>query len=362
MSFITFLRRKGTLAYFDAWWFNNTQQNSDVLQPEFFTPKTHFGVYAELGELNFPFTLIFSARNENDSILYSKEFYIDNSENYVDFEIELKQKEGTFKLKSLSETLPELPSYIDIEYKDDKKEYKDTITCSYSRLHGRITDFSGKAFRAPLLMYRIGFDKNAYMGIWSKNDGEFSVIVPNGTYNAFFIDDDSYGETTLECWGWHMIVDRDERFEFKIGNGEVYSLHAWPSNGGLSTLFIYFRPMILPSLKKAEYELNINDRKFNIIDIAPELYIEDINIWINGICGEILSLQKIYETEQDDTGLLGLPGYVVQIRKNHTTTGKQTIILEYDTHERKRNDKNVILAQSQGYLQYFYHSGGTCIR
>lgn len=351
------------MAYFDAWWFNNTQQQVDILQPDFFTPKTHYGVYAELGKISLPFILIYTARNNNGLILHSKKFHIHESGVYENFEIEVEPKEGVFVFKSLAESLNELPATIEVEYKDDKTEYKENIYCSYSTLNGRITDFTGNAFPAPLLLFRTGFDgKNSYMGTWSNSNGEYSITVPKGTYNAFFIDDNSYGKTTLECWGWHMLVDRDEQLDFKIGNGEVYSLHAWPSNGGLSTLFIYFRPMILPSLKEEKYKMKLNDRDFNIFDISPDLTVEDISIRVNGIRSEIISLQKIYETGIYNDENKGMPAYIVQIRRNHSTVGKQTLIVEYDTYKRKLKDERVLLAQSQGYLQYFYHSCGTCIR
>lgn len=351
------------MVYIDAWWFNNIQEYSEVIQPDFFTPTTHYGIYAELHTISLPFMITYTALSKKGLVLYLKDFNIVDSGEYEDFEIEVAPKIGIFIFKALADNLPELPASINVTYKDSEREYTETVACHYSTLHGRITDFSGNEFQAPLLLHRIAFDgKHSYMGTWSNSNGEYSITVPNGTYNAFYIDDKSYGKTTLECWGWHMIVDKNEQLDFKIGNGEVYSLHAWPSNGGYSTLFIYFRPMILPSLKNKNYKINLDD-EFSILDISPDLRTADLSISINGIHSEIISVQRIFETGYSNCEKKAMPAYIVQIkRSNHSTIGKQTLVVEYDTQKSKLADDNIILAQSQGYLQFYYHSGGTCIK
>jgi len=73
-----------------------------------------------------------------------------------------------------------------------------------------------------------------------------------------------------------MIIDRDETLDFKVGTGEVYSLTPWFSNGGMPVMFLYFRPMILCNQK--EYGREINGREYTVIDIAPRLKPENINI------------------------------------------------------------------------------------
>jgi hypothetical protein len=350
------------MKFIDAWWFNNLQEDCNIPQPNFFTPKSHIGVYAELEKIELPFSLLVYAKASDGKILYSNNYNIITSESCEKYEIEIDPQMGIFIFKALTDTLSELPDSIYIVYKDKKTEYAQTKKCEYSTLSGKINDFNGNLFQSPLLLYRVAFDgKNSYMGVWSDKDGKYQITVPNGTYNAFYLDDDSYNKTTLECWGWHMIVDQNEEINFKIGNGEVYSLHTWPSNGGFSTLFIYFRPMILPSLKHSTYTVDLNEG-FNVTDISPDLELKDLNISVNNHKCEVISLQRIYETSSDKKSM---PAYIVQVNKycGSIHVGKQTLCVEYNNQKRKDIDKNVILAQSQGYMQFFYKdSCATCIK
>ncbi len=206
--------------------------------------------------------------------------------------------EYSINLKCTVKEAAGLPGDILVKIKSQEWEYQEQVTCAYARLHGRITDFDGNPFPAPLLLSRIGFADAPYMGVWSDRNGEYSVVVPTGCYNAFYVDDNSYGKSTLENWSWHMIVDRDEEHNFKVGNGEVYSL----------------------------------------------------TVILNGKPLPVVSLQKIYETCPDYT----MPSYLVQTeRYNGTpTVGKQTVIVEYDTA--KRGGGQSYIARSQGRCQYFY--------
>lgn len=112
--------------------------------------------------------------------------------------------------------------------------------------------------------------------------------------------------------------------------------------------------MILNPQKDMDYTLNINSKTFSVKDISPDLQIEDINVLINNLKAEPISLQKIYET---GAGGAAMPAYVLQVRKwipGNSMSEKQTLILEYDTSKRKQADNNTVLAQSQGTLQFFY--------
>lgn len=41
----------------EAWWFENTQKQEEILQPSEVMVKTHFGIYAEMEEITYPFTI-----------------------------------------------------------------------------------------------------------------------------------------------------------------------------------------------------------------------------------------------------------------------------------------------------------------
>lgn len=334
----------------DAWWFENKQKDSEILQPEFCTPKTHLGIYAEMSEITFPFNISVSAKKDNCKI-YCGEFKIDQKKEITDF-FEIMCDNRAFLFKSIIGDVTGLPDEITVGITIGEKRYKKTVKCEYADIHGKITDFEGNPYPAVVRFSRISFDSEyACMAVWSDKNGEYSVIVPKGCYNMFYVCDGSYGKTVLESWSWHMIVDRDEEHDFKIGNGEVYSLSAWCNNGGGKTMFFWFRPMILPSVKKSEYETEINGIKRKVYDISPELELCDINVMLNGSRLNTISLQKIYETGKDYT----MPSYIIQTERPDNaseTIEKQTVIVEYNNSDRK--EQASYTCQSQGRTQFYF--------
>lgn len=328
----------------DAWWFENRQDVSEILQPEISTPQTCFGVYAELDKITYPFTVKFTSEADGKQ-LYGGEFIIE-SPNEACETYETVCTDSTFTLKALAENVSGLPYSITVEIETDGKRYSETVKCEYARLYGKITDFDGKPFPAAVQMQRTGFDKSISIGVWSDKNGEYSAVVPKGCYNSFWIDDESYGKTSLESWCWHMLIDNDEQLDFKIGNGEVYSLSVWCNNGGGQTMYFWFRPMILG--KKSEYDAEINGQKRTVTDICPELEIEDITVTLNSRELKILSLQRVYETAENYV----MPAYILQTERPRDAVGKQTAVVEYNTA--KRSAELGYTAQSQGRIQFYF--------
>lgn len=335
----------------DAWWYENKQTESEILQPELGFPKTQLGIYAELEELSFPFKILAAAKKGNKEI-YSREFEVGKGEETTEA-FEVACSDCAFLFKSITEEITGLPDEITVKIFMGEKEYSETIKCEYARLHGKITDFEGKPYPAVVAFRRIAFGTDyAEMAVWSNKEGEYSVTVPKGRYNNFFVCDHGYGQTVLENWSWNMLVDRDEEHNFKIGNGEVYSLVPWCNNGGGRTMFFWFRPMILPSIKNKKYEVEINGVNRNVNDISPELEASDIKVTLNGRDLKIISLQRIYETGED----YAMPAYIIQTERPYKasdTVGKQTAIVEYNNSDRK--DKTGYLAQSQGRTQFYFN-------
>lgn len=334
----------------DAWWFENKQKMFEVLQPEVFIPINCFGVYAELDKITYPFTVKVTAESDGKQ-LYNGEFTIKNgNEEYEKYEV--RCTDSTVTLKALAENVTGLPDKINVKIEIGGKSYAETVKCEYARLYGKITDFDGDPFPALVEMQMVGFDKGISIGVWSDKNGEYSAVVPKGCYNSFWIDDESYGKTSLESWCWHMLIDGDEELNFKIGNGEVYSLSVWCNNGGGQTLFFWFRPMILG--KKSEYNVEINGQSRTVTDISPELKTEDITVTLNGRELKVISLQKIYETSENSV----MPAYIIQTERPSGAVGKQTAVVEYNTA--KRSAELGYTAQSQGRVQ-FYFKDSNCL-
>ena len=323
----------------DAWWFENKQQDKDLLQPEWFTPKTHCGIYAELKELEFPFNLFVQGFRKTKEI-FSKKVDIYDIGNSIYYDLFVKN--NTVLIKLFAENIYGLPDFIRVTIQFANIVYKKQIKCKYSLIQGKITDFRGKPFPAAIVFERKAFGgKCPYIGIWSDKAGQYSVTVPNGLYCAFYVCNNSYKESILENWSWKMYVDRDETHNFKIGTGEVYGLSIWENSGGGNILFLYFRPMILPQIKMQKHSITLNNENREVIDIQPDLETKDLHVYIDNQNIKIFSLQRIYETSN-----YTVIAYVVQVEKPVLNRGKHTVIVEYETVGKYKS-------QSQGRTQFF---------
>ncbi len=327
----------------DSWFFVNKQTPSEILQPDFYTPRSQFGLYCEWENIAFPFRVTMGAY-KNKTRVFEKTIFIDSSERKSG-KCNLIFKDKAFLLEYWDDDVSVLPDNLCVKIKTPGEDYEFYQKCEYATISGKITDFEGNPFPASVQLFRYGFGYPHRIGVWSDSDGRYSVTVPKGIYNTIYVDDESYRKTTLENWCWNMIIDRDETLDFKVGTGEVYSLTPWFSNGGMSVMFLYFRPMILCNQK--EYGREINGREYTVIDIAPQLKPEDITATVNGKKLPIISLQTIYET-YDGTAM---PACVLQVEKPQYTADKQTVTVEYNTI----CDGNP--ATSQGRCQFCIRDG-----
>ncbi|MCL2171427.1 MAG: hypothetical protein FWB71_04680 [Defluviitaleaceae bacterium] len=328
-----------------AYWFNNFQPADKILQPDFFAPRTVIHMLAQLPEITYPIEINISAEIAG-AACFDKKYTINSRNENLDFYIRIDN--NTIHLCDHPEALPQNPERIIIAVNTPLHKDFATIDCEYATICGRTTDFSGKAFPAAIIYHMHTFDPAQMgMGVWSDLDGEYSISLPKGDYNAVFVDDKTYGQTTLEAWGWKMLVDGDEEHNFKIGNGEVYGMDVWANNGGFRSLFIYFRPMILSyCLAGISCPVEINGKSFNLINASPEISLDDINVTLNGNSLDKISLQKIQETGQDGSAV---DGYILQTARPDLVSGKQTLILEYDFIDAEGKS-----AQGQGRIQFHF--------
>ena len=332
-----------------AWWFNNVQTESDVLQPDFFVPKTHFRIDAKFAGEEAPTEIRIAAYLDGE---------VEFEKSYVEgFTIHIAEGISILSLTDFTESLHKNPERLLITIHTDNETHTSDIECTYVTLSGQITDFEGKPFQAMVAFNRNDFEAiPTGLGVWSDAHGRYSITLPAGAYNSIVVTDNTIWKTSLEGWCWRMTLDQDETHDFKIGNGEVYSLNAWTDNGGIPNLFIFFRPMVLPhlkadnydvenSMKNGDYNIEINGNHFSVADIAPELEPSHLRVTINGNNLDILSIQKIYETSA--SGGVSMPAYIVQTPRINKGD-KQTLIVEYDTGKFK----------SQGRMQFYYNSLG----
>lgn len=260
---------------------------------------------------------------------------------------------GFFRLSFPVEYLEQKPDKIVVTLKSSNETRTKEIQCRYHKVFGNITDFKGDPFKAFVVF---GPDRfSSPTGVWSDSSGYYEIELPERTYNTIIVTNESYGETTLEAWGWHIIVDSDQRLDFKVGTGEVYNLNVWSNNGGGSTYFISFRPMVLMPEELINYRKSgttINGKEWKVSDIAPELNLEDVKVTVNGQEAGILSLQKYYETSS-----VAMPSYLIQVdRQELAWIGKQTVKVEYE--KEMGIGGKMVLCNSMGYFQFFLNHSG----
>lgn len=315
----------------DAWWFVNSQKKEDILQSDWFTPRTHFAVYADFEEKLIPCPLLIciQAKTNSGITILEKKYHIENFADTEEYDIYVK---GTqILLKGFMHDTRYTPDELEIVLQSGTSIYRKNIAVSFVEISGKITDFSNKPFPAPVILQRQLFGgKRAYIGVWSNHRGEYKIKVPTGLYQSFYVDDNSYGVSSLECWGWNMLVDKNETHHFKIGNGEVYDLKVFADKADHTDLWCDFRPMVLPSIRKDESEIIINDKKYTLLNCQPDITENDLAIFINENRVKITSLETKYEFVQDRNANYALIRYLVKV-KNTEKAVKQLIRLEYQT-------------------------------
>jgi len=328
----------------DLWWYTAPEIGDipDHARLMNFAPRTQFGLYVECAEAAFPLTAVLRAFDEGGNVIYMKDTTVEEGAAAADT---LQVGTAHILLKDYPEKIAE-PCSLAAVLRDASGGVQEfTSPCIYHRISGKLVDFDGSPLQAAFVANRYGFQ--ADMGAYSRADGSFEAVLPAGVYNNFLADDSTYATSTLENWCWHMIVDRDEELTLKIGNGEVYSLHAWPSCGGQPTMFLAFRPMALTGFDNGapkQYMKEIDGAPFPVIDAAPPLTGQDISVYLNGVPARVTALQQYYEV-----GAQAMPCCLVQVDiSGFDPFGKQEIVLEYDSPASG--------ARSQGRTQVYLHS------
>jgi hypothetical protein len=213
-----------------------------------------------------------------------------------------------FKLCQPVEHLPGNPERIIVAIESVNGRRSKDILCRYHRISGRVTESVGPAHKAYVIICPDAFFE--FIGKYTDDKGDYEIELPERTYNALAASTNLYGISQTESWAWHVINDCDQTLNFRIGNSELYNLNAWTSNGGDSTYFISFRPMVIEWVVSQGAEpVQISQKEFSRIATAPELEISDMKVTVNGRSLSIVSLQKFYETGYTQ---YAFPHYILQ--------------------------------------------------
>lgn len=306
--------------------------------------KSYIQVYGRIPDDSFYVNVkAFTTNN----LLFERSYFINKS--FKNDSISIEYNELFFKITQTVKPKLANPTSIYVEIKSQNKSNSRTINCKYHTVNGQITDFEGNPKKGFILVHPDAFEMD--FGVWSDGNGYYQILLPERTYNCFYVNDSFYKVKTLETWSWHMIVDSDRRLNFKIGTGEIYNMNVWVNDGGNSSYFISFRPMVLFPGEK-NYNKVISDSNFEIIDMFPELRKSDFKIKINDNTTEIYSVQIFYET-----GIkTALPSYLLQVKKLAPRIGKQTIQLEFN--KKVTIEGKAIEQSAMGYYDLYLNFSG----
>ena len=305
--------------------FYDTGQDHDILAYWFNFPEAV--VKMETGNvIAFQSSLHLYGRVPADKFRVQAEAFLKDGKKIFEKEFESEAAEishGFFKIRYPVDRSEVLPDRIVVSVDSAAGTRTKEIQCRYHRVCGKLIDFDGKPVKGFIFVGPDGF-AGENLGIETDENGAYEMTLPERTYNCLIPNTQMYGSTALEAWGWHIIVDTDQEIDFKIGTGEVYNLNVWPNNGGGSTYFISFRPMVLAQARqKKTFQVEMNGRSFAIGDLSPDLEANDFRITVNGEVAEIISLQKYYETRSPGNGL---KAYIIQVdRTKAGIFGKQTV-------------------------------------
>ncbi len=178
------------------------------------------------------------------------------------------------------------------------------------KIFGRVTDFDGRPIEGATLELKNAHFENAAEGV-SDKDGRYSLTAPKGTYMALAAVKD-YRVKSLEYWAWTVPAERDIEINPRFDRLEVYGINAWRPQGGYASYQIYFRPMSLTRTVKAVTDAGgmENLGKLPVIDIAPELTADDIQVTIDGQPVKVLQVNKVREASSPSQYLFG---YLIQV-------------------------------------------------
>lgn len=124
------------------------------------------------------------------------------------------------------------------------------LPLSAHQIGGQVRDFHDKPF--PSYVWAVGPSSPGGLQettVRTDSEGGFTLWYPEGKEVRIWIDGQSHGRTTAECWITAEELKADVRIDPRIGDFELYSLHAW------RTLFawqVYFLPSSLPLLLRSK--------------------------------------------------------------------------------------------------------------
>ena len=207
-------------------------------------------------------------------------------------------------------------------------------------IQGQVTDKQGK----PISKCDVFFNANAWIDdnsvhVTCDKNGNYKAQIEPGKYNSVYVcDEDKYGKTALEFWGWNLTLDKSQTLDAQFDTMEVYSLATWASNGGSNSLFASFRPMSLTAAKTPTYRNKMVDgENLLLFDITPTLTEDSIKGYVDEHPLTLVNKNWVYEkvascgdvpSHLDSSKGCYMPMLVVQFKKPKLSEGQHTLKID----------------------------------
>lgn len=230
------------------------------------------------------------------------------------------------------------------------------------RVTGKVTDKNGNSVEKCDVYFnaKAWIDENS-IHVKCDSYGNYSAELEPGRYNSIYIcDEELYGKTRLEFWGWNLDFDKSQTLNAQFDKLEVYSLATWASNGGSNSIFASFRPMSLTKAKQAQYKsVILNSESILVFDISPEIDSSSIIGFIDEQPLTLLGYSWAYEKVQncgklpeniDAPNGCHMPMIVAQFEKPKLIAGKH--LLKINLLDSKNGDFG------QGVTNFYSNSKG----
>lgn len=210
---------------------------------------------------------------------------------------------------------------------------------------GLVTDKAGQ----PVKKCDVFFNAQAWIDddsvhVTCDEQGHYSAEIEPGLYNSVYVcDEDLYGKSKLEFWGWNLELNQSQILNAQFDTMEVYSLSAWASNGGSNSIFASFRPMSLTKAKAPNYQqVEMNNKQVAMFDIAPKLNMQAIKGYLDEqpleLIGYNWSYEKVASCGQVSEGVntsngCVMPMIIAQFKKPKMVKGLHTLKIDITDSE-----------------------------
>ena len=205
------------------------------------------------------------------------------------------------------------------------------------KIFGKVTDNKGN----PLEVYfLVNWDSDAYIRAKSDKDGFYNLSLPEEKITHVFIDNSSYGKSTLECfWGHEFILLEDLKIDINIDRMELYNMRSWAS---FTSFNVYFIPMSLTRIKNQKL---IEDEWPSLTNNRIKLYLND-----NEISNKNLSIIKDILNFKTKSWR---PAYIISFDINELLDAykiSKSVVIKVIAHDSLVINKQLFQDQGQAFL------------